>query len=95
MLSSVAMGFKGRSYAEVTREVLRAKRHAVLSGQDLSTLLLAMPVSKERNSLATRLALAKELRAMGHSERSISERTGISRQTLSKYRGEQTITAEA
>jgi SpoVK/Ycf46/Vps4 family AAA+-type ATPase len=95
MLSSMAMGFRGRSYAEVTREVLRAKRHAVLSGQDLSTLLLALPVSKERNSLPARLAIARELRTRGHSERSISERTGISRQTLSKYRGEQATTAEA
>jgi hypothetical protein len=85
IIATVATLFKGKSYAEVTREVLRAKRHAVLNGGDLS-VLLTTPSTKERGSQKSRLAWAKELRVKGYSERDISQRTGLSRQTLSKYR---------
>lgn len=85
-LRTAATLFKGKSYAEVTREVLRAKRHAVLNGDDLSVLLTSLVAPKERGSQKTRLAWAKELRSKGYSEREISQRTGLSRQTLSKYR---------
>jgi SpoVK/Ycf46/Vps4 family AAA+-type ATPase len=83
---TVATLFKGKSYAEVTREVMRAKRHAILNGKDLSVLLTTLSAPKERGSQKTRLAWAKELRSKGYSEREISQRTGLSRQTLSKYR---------
>jgi len=85
-LRTAASLFKGKSYAEVAREVLRAKRHAVLDGDDLSVLLTTLAAPKERGSQEARLAWAKELRSKGYSEREISQRTGLSRQTLSKYR---------
>jgi len=85
-ISTVAILFKGKSYAEVTREVMRAKRYAFLNGEDLSVLLTTLSVPKERGSQMARLAFAKELRSKGYSEREISQRTGLSRQTLSKYR---------
>jgi SpoVK/Ycf46/Vps4 family AAA+-type ATPase len=87
-LATVAALCKGKSYADVTREVMRAKRHAVLTGEDLSTLLTTLSAPKERGSQKTRLAWAKELRSKGYSEREISQRTRLSRQTLSKYRGQ-------
>lgn len=85
-MSTVATLLRGKSYAEVTREVLRAKRCAVLNGEDISALLTASSAVKERGSQQVRLAWAKELRAQGHSEREIAQRTGLSRQTLSKYK---------
>lgn len=85
-LKTVAALFKGKSYAEIAREVMRAKRHAVLNSEDLSILLTSLSAPKERGSQQTRLAWAKELRTKGYSEREISQRTGLSRQTLSKYR---------
>ena len=85
-MSTVATLLRGKSYAEVTREVLRAKRYAILNGEDLSALLTASSAVKERGSQQVRLAWAKELRAQGHSEREIAQRTGLSRQTLSKYK---------
>lgn len=85
-VSTIATLFRGKSYAEVTREVIRAKRQAVLNGEDLSVLLTTVATPKERGSQQARLTWAKELRAKGFSEREISQRTGLSRQTLSKYR---------
>ena len=85
-LRTVATLFNGKSYAEVAREVMRAKRHAVLNEEDLSILLTTISAPKERGSQNTRLAWAKELRSKGYSERDISQRTSLSRQTLSKYR---------
>jgi SpoVK/Ycf46/Vps4 family AAA+-type ATPase len=85
-LTTVATLFKGKSYAEATREVMRARRHAVLNGEDLSVLLTTLSAPKERGAQKARLAWARELRVKGYSEREISQRTGLSRQTLSKYR---------
>jgi MoxR-like ATPase len=86
-VSTVAALFKGKSYAEVAREVLRAKRYAILNDEDLSILLTSVSEPKARGSQKARLAWAQELRARGYSEREIAQRTGLSRQTLSKYRG--------
>lgn len=83
---TIATLFKGRSHAEVEREVIRAKRAAVLNGEDLAVLLRARSVLKTREALPARLAWASELRSKGHSEREIAQQTGLSRQTLSKYR---------
>jgi MoxR-like ATPase len=85
-IRTVSTLFKGKSYAEVAREVLRAKRQAVLNGEDLSVLLTTLSAPKERASQKNRLAWAQELRSKGFSEREIAQRTGLSRQTLSKYR---------
>jgi ATP-dependent 26S proteasome regulatory subunit len=85
-LQTVATLFTGKSYAEVARAVMRAKRQAILNGEDLSVLLTTLSAPKDRSSQKTRLAWANELRLKGYSEREISQRTGLSRQTLSKYR---------
>jgi len=85
-IRTVSTLFKGKSYAEVAREVMRAKRQAVLNGEDLSVLLTTLSAPKERASQKNRLAWAQELRSKGFSEREIAQRTGLSRQTLSKYR---------
>jgi len=78
--------FKGRSFADVTRDVLRAKREAVLNGDNPAHLLSLLPVPKGRNSLKARLELASALRDLGHSERRIADQTGIARDTLRKAR---------
>jgi ATP-dependent 26S proteasome regulatory subunit len=85
-IRTVSTLFKGKSYAEVAREVMRAKRQAVLNAEDLSVLLTTLSAPKERTSQKNRLAWAQELRSKGFSERDIAQRTGLSRQTLSKYR---------
>jgi SpoVK/Ycf46/Vps4 family AAA+-type ATPase len=85
-IASLSIVLLGKSHAEITREVLRAKRQAVLSGEDISSLITALSVKKDRRTTKERLAMARELRARGLSEREISERTGLSRQTLAKYR---------
>jgi ATP-dependent 26S proteasome regulatory subunit len=85
-IRTVSTLFKGKSYAEVAREVMRAKRQAVLNAEDLSILLTTLSAPKERASQRNRLAWAQELRSKGFSERDIAQRTGLSRQTLSKYR---------
>jgi ATP-dependent 26S proteasome regulatory subunit len=85
-LQTVATLFTGKSYAEVARAVMRAKRQAILNGEDLSVLLTTLSAPKDRGSQKARLAWANELRLKGFSEREISQRTGLSRQTLSKYR---------
>lgn len=86
LIRTMPVLFKGRSFADVTRDVLRARRESVLNGNDLSHLLSALSVRRDRNSLGARLELASTLREMGHSERSISEKTGVSRDTLRKNR---------
>jgi len=85
-IGTITTLFNGRSYAEVEREVIRAKRSAVLNGEDLAVLLTTRSVPKTREALPARLAWAAELRAKGCSERVIAQQTGLSRQTLSKYR---------
>lgn len=76
----------GKSHAEITREVLRAKRRAILSDESLTESLSTIAISKDRRTTKERLALASELRARGMSEREISQKTGLSRTTLTKYR---------
>ena len=89
-INGLSLALQGKSHAEITREVLRAKRQAVLSGEDLSALMTSHAVSKERGTVKERLAVANDLRCKGYSEREISQRTGLSRQTLSKYRDHNT-----
>jgi SpoVK/Ycf46/Vps4 family AAA+-type ATPase len=89
VLRAASTLFKGRSFADVTRDVLRAKREAVLNGDSPAHLLSLLPVPKSRNTLKARLELASALRDLGHSERSIADQTGIARDTLRKARTRQ------
>jgi SpoVK/Ycf46/Vps4 family AAA+-type ATPase len=86
MIANIAPILVGKSHAEIAREVLRAKRQSVLTGEEMSALVTTLSLKKERGTLKERLVLAKELRSKGHSEREISQRTGLSRQTLTKYK---------
>ena len=88
-INGLSVSLQGKSHAEVTREVLRAKRQSILTGVDLSALMALHAVKKERGTVKERLAVANELRSKGLSEREISQRTGLSRQTLSKYRDQE------
>ncbi len=88
-INGLSAALLGKSHAEITREVLRAKRQAVLSGEDLTALIALHSVKKERSTLKERLAVAKELRVKGYSERVIAQKTGLSRQTLTKYRDQE------
>lgn len=88
-INGLSAALLGKSHAEITREVLRAKRQAVLSGEDLTALMALHSVKKERSTLKERLAVAKDLRVKGYSERDIAQRTGLSRQTLTKYRDQE------
>ena len=85
-LASIATIMTGKSHADVTREVLRAKRQVVLNGGNLLEVLVDLSLRRSRGTTRDRLALAKELRTQGVSEREISAKTGLSRTTLTKYR---------
>ena len=61
MIASISPILVGKSHADITREVLRAKRHAVLTGEEMSVLITTLSVKKERGTLKDRLVLAKEL----------------------------------
>ena len=81
---------KGKSFADVTRAVLRSKRESVLHGLSGVEALneFAASISKEA-PLSARLKHAAQLQGEGLSQRSISEVTGLSRDTLRKHLPEQ------
>lgn len=82
----VATMLKGQSFAEVTRELLRMRRAAVLKGMEMDQALLNMAMESAKAApLPTRLAIAGALQASGHSQRSVSEITGLSRDTIRKH----------
>ena len=77
----------GRSFADAARLVDRAKREAVLGQQPIQRALLAAIAHEVRELLfEKRLAIAKEMDQQNIPQRTIALQTGISRDTLRKYR---------
>ncbi len=86
LLQLVATTLRGQSFAEVTRELLRMRRAAVLKGVDLDEVLLSMATESAKAApLPVRLAIAGALQTSGHSQRYVSELTGLSRDTIRKH----------
>lgn len=79
--------YQGETLSFIEREMLRARRVSAMNGSDLSEVLLRavkdrfkkMPAS-ERGPAAARMLVESEL-----SQRTVSELTGVSRDTLRKY----------
>ncbi len=83
---SVATMLQGQSFAEVTRELLRMRRAAVLKGLGTDEALLDMAMEQAKAApLDARLAIARTLQSKGHSQREVAELTGLSRDTIRKY----------
>ena len=62
------------------------RRAAVLKGMEMDQALLNMAMESAKAApLPTRLAIAGALQASGHSQRSVSEITGLSRDTIRKH----------
>lgn len=85
-IEALAAVLKGRSFADITREINRARRHAFLDGLELeSALNHAIAVLSHAASRPEKLAFARFLASTGHSQREISELTGLSRDTLRSH----------
>jgi SpoVK/Ycf46/Vps4 family AAA+-type ATPase len=78
--------FLGKSFSDISRELSRARRHAVLSGERLEVALRNVVAHLSREaSKEEQIGYAKYLDNGKRSQREISELTGISRPTLRKY----------
>lgn len=85
MAAFVAL-FTGRSLADVTRQVNRARRRAILEGIGLEEALRLEVASLCRSApAADRLSYARYLESAGQSQREISELTGLSRDTMRRH----------
>ncbi len=89
---ALAIATEGMSFADLEKRVKSARREAVLSGsshspteQLVNDLLLGRP-KKERQEAARLLACA------GLSERHVNELTGVSRDTIRKFKREAPVT---
>ena len=83
---SVATMLQGQSFAEVTRELLKMRRAAVLGGMGAEEALLNMAAEHARGApIDARVAIARTLQSNGHSQREVAELTGLSRDTIRKY----------
>jgi len=85
-ITVVAAVLRGRSYAEVVREVNSARRAAVLEGSDVRTALLTLAARLCRSaSMTSRVEVARVLLQRGHSQRETHDLTGLSRDTIRKH----------
>ena len=79
--------FKGKSFSDISRELSRARRHAVLEDKGLEGALEYVVAQLYQEwSKTQRLQFARYLDETNYSQRAISELTGLSRATLRKYR---------
>jgi len=81
--AALAIALKGMSYSDIEREILRAKRKAVISETPLSRILEALISERSRPlTLKDRKRLASELQSAGYGQRSTNRLTGLSRDTI-------------
>jgi hypothetical protein len=83
----LAGAYRGTSFSDMEREVMRARRIAAVQGVPLEAALLSVTRSRFRDlPVSERVRLASDLmRTTGASQRRIHELTGVSRDTLRKY----------
>jgi ATP-dependent 26S proteasome regulatory subunit len=85
-LEAFAAIFDGKSFSDISRELSRARRRAVIEGVGLEGALRhAVNQLSRESSKEEQIEFAKYLDDGQHSQREISELTGISRATLRKY----------
>jgi SpoVK/Ycf46/Vps4 family AAA+-type ATPase len=86
LLDMLSRLFVGRSYAEITRDLLTLKKRAVLEQKPLETLV-EEKVAEHSASLTRkdRIAFALRLMRSGMSQRETHEMTGVSRDTIRNH----------
>jgi AAA+ superfamily predicted ATPase len=78
--------WQGKSFADITREIKTIHRQAVLRGQAFPQCIQDFIADSVKSAtLKTRLTAARKLFNSRHSQRFVSETTGLSRSTLRKY----------
>jgi len=83
---ALAAALFGMSHAEIVRWVNAAKRHALLQGQPLASVVLERAATLcQEGDVPKRVEVARSLAGAGYSQRRISELTGLSRDTIRKY----------
>jgi hypothetical protein len=91
-IQALASLFEGKSFADVSAAVVRAKRQAVLEGIGLHDLLANLiSQAQEGATFEAKIRAAKSLHQLGYSQRNISDITGLARATLMKYIGRKSI----
>lgn len=85
-IGAIARVLRGSSFADIVRAVNRARRRSVLEGESLeSTLKHEIGLLCKAAPLVDRLNFAHHLESEGHSQREISDWTGLSRDTVRKH----------
>jgi SpoVK/Ycf46/Vps4 family AAA+-type ATPase len=85
-LQGLASLFEGKSFADVSTALIRAKRQIVLDGKGVQELVANMiRQAQEGSDFETKIRAAKSLHQYGYSLRHISAITGLARVTVSKY----------
>ncbi|WP_076784827.1 AAA family ATPase [Parafrankia discariae] len=86
-LSMLAQLYVGSSFNDVEREVMRARRAAVLDGTSIEQALFQIAQIRIRTLPAAQRGrfVAEIIRSTGMSQRRASEMTGVSRDTIRKY----------
>jgi SpoVK/Ycf46/Vps4 family AAA+-type ATPase len=88
VLSTLADALADSSFADIARVANSAKRTSVVQGQPLAVALFDAARHVHGGlTRAGRLKLARELVRQGHTQRDISEVTGVSRDTIRKHFG--------
>ncbi|WP_284352652.1 AAA family ATPase [Roseisolibacter agri] len=85
LVDALALTFAGASFSDIERDLLRARRGAVVAGEPFARHAVRL-VQEHAGALARadRQRLAGALRSSGLSQRQVNELTGVSRDTLRK-----------
>ncbi len=89
-MTILAKAYRGSSYSDLEREVMRARRMAAVQLISIEQALMFVTRDRFRNmATSDRVRLAADLlRMTGLSQRRVHEVTGVSRDTLRKYSSE-------
>jgi SpoVK/Ycf46/Vps4 family AAA+-type ATPase len=83
----LGMLLQGQSFADVAKFINQTRRAAILQAEPISAMLEKAALQRcSQGDRKQRLAIAKRLAAAGLSQRTISELTHVSRDTVRKHR---------
>jgi len=88
VIDVLANSLGGRPYSEIQKLINAARREAITTDEPLETALLGRVTELvSRLPTSERIRIAQQLETVGHSQRRVQALTGVSRQTLRKYKG--------
>lgn len=88
VLAAVSDALANRSFADIARIAQVARRASVVHGEPLELAILkAVRLLNEGMGATDRKRLARSLLKLGHSQRSVADVTGVSRDTMRKHFG--------